>query len=78
MTASGSCYECGKTATSFHYTTPRSETPGRHEGYWHCPEHGPSESLGLNLSFAILDDPPHQMTIPLNRKERRKQERRNR
>lgn len=35
------CHKCGEPGHHYHYTKPRSETPGRHEGYWHCDEHGP-------------------------------------
>ncbi len=63
MTASGSCDTCGKPAKGFKYTTPKEQTPGRHEGFWYCEDHAPTS----------LSAPK----VP-NRKERRAKERRRR
>lgn len=41
MTASGTCHACEKVAFKFHYITSYNGD-GKHDGYWHCEDHGPS------------------------------------
>ncbi len=69
MTASGTCHKCDKTARQFYYTEPFNSGDGKgHQGYWHCPEHGPTT---IDTSSADGPETPKNK-VRLNRADRRK------
>lgn len=68
MTSSGLCHECGKVAHAFHYRTPRKTAFDGHDGFWHCPEHGPEAEV---IEEKAIEQKPKDPLHGMNRAERR-------
>lgn len=56
MTASGICHVCNEVATSFHYRRPLKEA-GFHDGFWHCPNHGPEQPGTVSVDEKQIEGP---------------------